>query len=233
MSGVIAVIFAFLAGYFDFVAKRNIAFLWIAAFLGISIAAYRVWAKERRALIGEQAKNAKAEISGQVKEVFFEKHHEGGLASALTQTSEGEIHYTLHYNYVFNVRIYVANHRAATTIERFEVRLRSNDDTHKSTKLPIERDQYAIKRPTGNESMADIEDSNDIPLEHTRNGWLRFSVPGVKGIGDYHKEPNQEIEVSVIDKNGISHPIAPLAQSAWKRSLRESPERVLQLYTKY
>src|SRR5207244_3673477 len=66
----IGILLVFAAGYFDFVAKHNIAFIWIAACLSISFAAYRVWARERRSLLAERARNAKPLVRGEIEELY-------------------------------------------------------------------------------------------------------------------------------------------------------------------
>jgi hypothetical protein len=231
MGAGLGIFFTFLAAYYAFVAQHNIAFLWLLALLAFGFAGYRVWLKEHRALLLEEARNANAEITGGVREVFFEKRNEGITPDVFVETPNGFDFKGLKYSYIFNVRLYVANQRAPTTIERFVVRLKSNDTVHDGEKLPI-RDMV-VERPTGRDQIVDIEDLNDVPLVHSRNGWLHFSAANVQGMGDYYKEPKQQLDIGLVDKNGMSHWITPLPQSEWKKNSRDSAEHVLQVVQRY
>jgi hypothetical protein len=231
MSGIASIVLTVWAVAFTPQAAKLKIGLWISAIVCLLLTTYRIWLDAHTKYLEEKTRNGNAQIHGEVKEVFFEKESEGGLASAFANTSQGLEYRGVHYDYTFNIRLYIANNRATTTIERFRVKLKSGNSTHESEKLAIEH--LIVVRPTGTENVNDIEDLNDMPLDHGRKGWLRFVVHGVKGVGDYGKEPNQEIEIDVIDKNGIPHVISSIAQSAWKTNSRQSPEHVKAIYTVY
>src|SRR5258706_8290680 len=169
MSGVIAIIFAFLAGYFDFVANRNIAFLWIAAVLAISVAAYRVWAKERGAVLAEQAKNAKPLIVGEIVEVITE-----------TRISPDQ----KPYHYYFTVRLSLTNERASTNFSSFEFTLfaenAKNGSQHKGERVSLEGLCLERKQPQSYETLKDYEAEKVLTQWETRPGWLRFVVRGLQ-----------------------------------------------------
>src|SRR5258708_18494248 len=145
MAGSLSIILAFLAAYFD-VAKRNIALLWIAAFLAISIAAYRVWARERRDLLLEQAKNAKPLIVGQIVEVITEK--------TISQDQRP-------FDYYFTVNFSLTNERADTNFQSFEFTLfaenAKNGRAHKGERISLVGLCLERKRPPTYEKLKDCE----------------------------------------------------------------------------
>jgi hypothetical protein len=184
ISGVFGVALAFLAAYYAFIAQHNIAILWLLSFLSITIAAYRVWVKERRALLEaqgklltEQTKNAKPEIKGEVIEVYDKWAIPA--AKAGTDTS-------LEYFFTIKARIY--NVRPVPTTLRFELWLqapRANFKANRSSLsgLYLRREEHATgtlsrtaRMQTATEELIDLEKLGRTPLalgaEH--EGWLRF-----------------------------------------------------------
>lgn len=78
----------------------------------------------------------------------------------------------------------------------------------------------------GKKNWSILRISNDVSLEHSRKGWLRFVVNGVKSMETYEAEPEQAIEFEVIDKRRVPHRLQALPQSEWKRNAWDNPERV-------
>ena len=159
----------------------------------------------------EKAKNMKPDITGEIKEVFFE--------SRFSPTSK--VYDDFFYaNFYFWIRVYVANHRATTTVKEFKFTLRSNGRQQDGKKETLEG--WHVQRQTVKEELIDIEASNDVPLEHSRNGWLRFIVSDVQESGIRHTEddplPEMDIEIDVIDKDGTPHRLIGLPQSQWREN---------------
>lgn len=53
MGGTLGMILVFLAAYYAFIAKHNVAFLWVLALASFLLAGYRVWLNEKRKLEAE------------------------------------------------------------------------------------------------------------------------------------------------------------------------------------
>lgn len=205
-------------------AQRKLfwACVWIASFIALVIA----WIQKNRELIAERSRNAKPQIQGDIREVFFVKEVDldycGGNAPD---------EYELFYGYRFIVRVYIANMGTATTLERFTFALNFGGKSYEGKKLAIRNPELQVKRSWGkwNDSVIDIEDENDRPLEHTRNGWLRFIVRGVfAGKGDNMIASDSVIEIVAVDKYGNPHPIRSLPQADWRENLESASECVKQ-----
>jgi hypothetical protein len=164
-------------------------------------------------LMAEGAKNNKPDIKGQIKEVFFGK----GIDLMSTYVISNHVY----DEFDFTVRVYLSNHGATTTIESFKFVLKSDGSTHEGEIASL-KDSY-IRRPNvADEKLIDANESNDVPLDHTRNGWLRFKVNGVREIKN---EAELEIELYAIDKYGIPHRLDGLPQSRWIENSWRNPER--------
>lgn len=157
----------------------------------------------------EKAKNTKPDITGEIKEVFFKKNY------SMASGAISEHHY---YDYDFFISVYVANHGAVTTIKNFKLILKSNGRPKDGDKMTLEG--WHIQKQTGKEGLTDIEVYNDVPLEHSRNGWLHFIVSEVQESRIRHGEddpmPEMEIELYALDKYGTLHQLNGLPQSEWQ-----------------
>lgn len=69
MGSGLGIILAFLAAYFAFIAGHNIAVLWLLAVLSFVFAGYRVWVKERRAILA--VKGDLPKMKGRFHQVYF------------------------------------------------------------------------------------------------------------------------------------------------------------------
>lgn len=165
---------------------------------------------------GDGAETAKPKITGEIKEVFFEK--EINLNTSLTVSED------CYFCYWFTVRLYVANIGAPTGIERFRLMLNSKEGALEGERLPVSG--YRIQRVTGDEPLTDIEASNDIPLEHTRNGWACFAVPSIKSNENDGAVEDMQIEVQVIDKTKTPHLLGRSTQVEWRENSRHHRPRV-------
>lgn len=198
-SGGLGVAFVFAAAYYAFVAQHNIAILWLLAVLSIAIAAYRVWVKERRAMLEaqeklliEQTKNAKPEIRGEIEEV-----HDKWVLPAY-RDAEKVSDTSLDHFVTIKARIY--NVRPVPTTLRFELWLqapRANFRANRSSLsgLYLRREEHATgtlsrtaRMQTATEELTDLEKLGRTPLalgsEH--EGWLRFVIP--KADSAYKKD---------------------------------------------
>lgn len=145
-----------------------------------------------KAQLEEAVSNKKPNITGEIKEVFFKKHY------SMASGAISEHHY---YDYDFFISVYVANLGAVTTIKNFKFILKSNGRPKDGDKMTLEG--WRIQKQTGRDGLTDIEGSNDVPLEHSRNGWLRFIVSDVQESSIRYSEddpmPEMEIELYAID----------------------------------
>lgn len=221
MTGTLGLVFTFLAAYFAFVSSHNVAFLWLLAVLSFSLAGYGVWVKERHALVAERAKNAKPEITGAIKEVFFKQ--ERADIRTVAQPS-GETGFEVVVDFEFTVRIFVKNLGAPTTIEQYRYRLRLGDRIWEGEKLLLEGQGFHVQRGNLREPLKDIETMNDLPLDHSRNGWIRFRVNGAPAIKDA-----TEMDIEVVDKHGTSHKLSRLQNSKWHESSQLADEQIVRL----
>lgn len=176
------------------------------------------WVIKHNELLTERAKNAKPNIGGKIKEVHVSKHF-----SLLSKAISDEFY----DGFYFAIRVYAANQGAATTISEFKFVLTSNGCSYIGEKASLEG--YYIERrddPTfllgveshiAREDLTDIEDSNDEPLDHTRNGWLRFRVSTIPQA-ENDVERQMEIELTAIDKYRTEYKLDSLPQSQWEKS---------------
>jgi len=209
MGGGLGIFFAFLAAYFAFVAGHNIALLWVLALLAFLFASYRVWAKERRALLAEQTKNANPDIHGEIKEVYFD--HEVSMDKS-GPNSAGD--FEVFYDFVFTIRVFVKNLGIKTTVEGYRLVLDGAGFVHEGERVAL--DDYYIRRSGMKEGrIDDIETRNDEPLETSRSGWLRFVVRGVKGGERRPHDIQMKLELDVIDIRETSHRLDMIPQSQW------------------
>jgi hypothetical protein len=159
-----------------------------------------------------------ADIQGEIKEVFYEKDVSMDASFILSKD--------VYYDYIFTVRVYVSNQGSPTSVERFNFKLCVNDQELIGERLSL-KDFHIFRIGTGQDKLIDIEEANDAPFEHTRNGWLRFLVRNVKAVGDYHEEPKQVINMALIDKRKKTHTLAGLPQEQWKKTSWQYPERIV------
>jgi hypothetical protein len=214
MSGPASIILAFLAAYFEFIVKHGLAVLWVAAAACLLLTSYRIWSKERRELIAERVKNALPNITGRIKEVYFDRNW-STISFAISEHNYDE--------YVFYVNTYIANHGAETSIEEYKFVLNVDGKPYLGERMTVEN--YYILRPgAAYKSLTDIENSNDEPLKHTRNGWLRFGFLSnpIQRVNDESDEElekrNIEIELDVIDKHGTPHRLEGLPPPKWVKN---------------
>lgn len=163
----------------------------------------------------DNAKLASPDIQGEIKEVYFSKHTNLDASMVVSNHFYNDFYFTL--------RAYVANHGAATTIAEFQFFLISNGVRTKGEKALlkgyyIERYEdsanlFAVDDRVIEEALTNIESFNDDPLDHTRNGWLRFRV---REIREAENEAEIEIELSAIDKLGTPHKLISLPQAQWQ-----------------
>lgn len=157
----------------------------------------------------EKAARAEPDITGKIKGVYFEWWANGELSKNSEQ---------MYFDYHFIVNVYVANRGAATTIEQFKVVLKAGEHSYDGER---EKDAHDVKekemnwREWGAGELDDLEKSNDIPLEHTRNGSLWFVVKGVPNTED---KSEMELELSVIDKDGTSYKLDTFPHSKWEKN---------------
>lgn len=202
MTGSLSLILAFLAAYFD-VAHQNIALLWIAAFVAISIAAYRVWAKERMAVLAEQAKNTKPLIVGTIIEVITEE----------TISPDQRP-----FDYHFTVNFSLTNERADTNFQSFGFTLfaenTKNGPEHNGERVSLDGLCLERKRPPAHEKLKDFESKTLLTQWETRQGWLQFVVRGLQW--DYAKSAPlfTRIQILVTDGSGQTWTLDS-ASSSW------------------
>lgn len=159
-----------------------------------------------RQLEAEKAARAKPDIAGQIKGVYSEQWANGEL-------SRGG---GMYFDYHFIVNAFVTNRGAVTTIERFRLVLKAGERSYEGER---EKDARDVKdgemdwRAWGADELDDLEKSNDVPLEHTRNGALWFVVRGVPGTED---KSGMKLELSVVDKDGTSYYLDASTQPQWK-----------------
>jgi hypothetical protein len=159
----------------------------------------------------EVVNSKKPDIRGEIKEVFFDKDF---------SPASGAISDHFYSDYNFFVRVYVANHGAATTIKEFKLTLGSNGRRQDGDRETLEG--WYVQRQTGKEDIVDVEASNDVPLEHSRNGWLRFVVRDVQEsrirYGEDDPMPEMELELYAVDKYENAHKLNDLPQSRWQEN---------------
>ena len=226
-SGGLGVAFVFAAAYYAFVAQHNRAILWLLAVLSIAIAAYRVWVKERRAvleaqerLLTEQSKNAKPEIRGKIEEV-----HDKWVLPAYPK-DEKIADTSLEYFFTIKARIY--NVRPVPTTLRFELWLqapRANFRANKSSLsgLHLRREEHATgtlsrtaRTQTVTEPLIDLEPLGRTPLAlgEEREGWLRFVIPRADSA---YKKDVESLCLVARDIYGGAH-IIQSDRSEWYQS---------------
>jgi hypothetical protein len=220
ISGVDGVALAFAAAYFAFVSQHNIAILWLLSVLSFAFAAYRVWVKERRALIAEQTKNAKPEIGGEIEEV-----HDKWVLPAYPK-DEKITDTSLEYFFTIKARIY--NVRPVPTTLRFELWLQAPNANFKANRsslsgLHLRREEHATgtlsrtaRMQTTTEDLIDLEKLGRTPLalgsEH--EGWLRFIVPRADSA---YKKDVESLCLVARDVYGGAH-IIQSDRSEWYQS---------------
>jgi hypothetical protein len=220
ISGSGGVALAFLAAYFAFVSQHNIAILWLLSVLCISFAAYRVWVKERRALIAEQTKNAKPEIGGEIEEV-----HDKWVLPAY-RDAEKVSDTSLEYFFTIKARIY--NVRPVPTTLRFELWLQAPNANFRANRsslsgLHLRREEHATgtlsrtaRMQTATEELTDLEKLGRTPLalgsEH--EGWLRFVIPKANSA---YKKDVESLCLVARDVYGGTH-IIQSDRSEWYHS---------------
>jgi hypothetical protein len=156
----------------------------------------------------EKAKKTKPTITGKIKGVYSE-----WWPKPYKNDTE-----RIRFDYHFIINVYMVNHGAVTTIEQFKLTLKSGGHSYDGER---ERDIHDVKegemkwREWGAGTLADLEKSNDAPLEGTRNGWLWFVVTGVPSTED---KSGMELELSVIDKDGTPYKLDTSPQSQWEKN---------------
>lgn len=159
-----------------------------------------------RQLEAEKAAKAKPDIAGKIKGVYSEP-----WANKALSAGGG-----MFFDYHFIVNAFVTNRGAATTIEQFKLVLKVGERSYDGER---EKDSRDVKdgeedwRAWGADELDDLEKSNDVPLEHTRNGALWFVVRGVPGT---ENKSDMKIELSVVDKDGTSYYLDASPQPQWQ-----------------
>jgi len=174
--------------------------------------------REELRLKGEgSATDERPDIRGEIREVFFERKFSLVGHALHNDTNYGD--------YSFFVNLYLKNLGAPTTIERFSIEMQSGGRQYAANKFPIGEMQFAVTRPRRSpEAIVDIERSNDIPLDHTRPGWLHFEINAVEDASEH------KIDIKVIDKYGTSYSIGSKPVGEWKMDNEESREHIITHY---
>jgi uncharacterized small protein (DUF1192 family) len=171
----------------------------------------------------EKAKNAKPNIQGEIKEVYFDRSW-----SLFSEPVSGGNY----DDYVFYINVYLANRGAETTIKEFKFVFKVDGKPYNGERMTVE-DYYVLRPSVTAKKLIDLEDSNDVPLKYSRNGWLRFGF-GVKPIQRVNDESGEElanrkleIELDVIDKDETPHRLETVPpQLEWIKNELQSLNRV-------
>jgi hypothetical protein len=158
-----------------------------------------------KAQLEEKAKRTKPDITGKISEVYSEWW-------AIARQGDSN---PMRFDYHFIVNVYLANHGAVTTIEQFKPVLKIGEhsyDGERERNIHDVEDDEMNWRAWGANELDDLEKSNDVPLEHTRNGWLWFVVKGVPNTKD---KSEMKLELSVVDKDGTSYYLDTFPQAQW------------------
>jgi len=118
--------------------------------------------------------------------------------------------------------VYLANHGAPTTLEHLKLTLKANAQPYKGMKLSL-ADFYVV-RPGLKDPLKDIEDSNDMPLDYTRRGWVRFVVRGVKRYDE--DRPVLELELEAVDKDEVAHRLITPVESEWSENSQKQRDYI-------
>jgi len=201
MGGIFGILLAFVAAFTQLVIKHPRASLWIISAVSLLFASYRVWAKERHALLAEQAKHAKPRIVGGISEVINE--------SAIPNPP------VYGFDHYFTLELWLCNKGVATNFRSFELTLFANNSRngpeHKGEKVSLSGYYLEKQEPQkrgGSTEMASIvlelEDYDAIGLLQeleTRRGWLRFVVRNIEwtteGVPQFTK-----MELVITDGSG-------------------------------
>jgi hypothetical protein len=194
----------------DPIWQKNIFWscVWIAFIISITTA----WVLKHQELIAEKTKNEKPDIQGETKEVFFDQTFN-------VELFDGEHNYE---DFCFTINLYISNHRAETTIKEFKLALIARGRLCGGEKHSA--DGFYVQRRAGRERLIDVEESNDVPLKHSRNGWLRFVVIGVE-ISENERE--LQLELDAIDKDGTSYRLISLPRSEWQKNSLQGIPRII------
>jgi hypothetical protein len=114
----------------------------------------------------------------------------------------------------FVLHVYLLNHGAPTTIERFKLTVRAGNQVYEAERQPLTG--FRIKRngETDFKTLNDVEELNGVSfVDDARNGWLRFRVRDVKRYQE--DKPPLELELDAIDKNEDSNRLRVISESRW------------------
>jgi hypothetical protein len=173
-----------------------------------------------KAELEAERQKTKPDIGGEIREVLFEK--EINLATSLVISED------CYFYYWFYVRLYVVNLGTATTVERYRLILRTKEGVHEGQRLLLAGYSFddAIDEKLVDKNLVDIEDQNDVALEHTRNGWICFGVPSIKSNRDDGAVEDMQIEIQVIDKAKTQHSLGRSAQAEWRENSQHRWPRI-------
>ncbi len=195
MGSGLGIFLAFLAVYFAFVLKHNIAALWLLALLAFLFASYRVWVKEHRGMSAEQVKNAKPLIVGHIIEVITEK--------TISQKYEFDYHFTVNFS--------LTNQRANTNFQSFEFTLfaenTKNGPAHQAESFPLVGLCLERKEPPSHEKLKNYESEKLLTQWETRRGWLRFVVNELQWDFGKGAPVFTRIQIIVTDGSGQRWPL--------------------------
>jgi hypothetical protein len=145
------------------------------------------------------------ELVGTIREVFFQSGFD------LDNFSAGEDYA---YDLFFVLHVYLLNHGAPTTIERFRLTVRVGDQVYEAERQPLTG--FRIKRngETDFKTLTDVEELNGVSFaDDARNGWLRFRVRDVKRYQE--DKPKLELALDAIDKNEDPNRLRVISESRW------------------
>lgn len=239
MSGFGSVALAFWVTYWPPAAQETKTLLWILVFICLLIASYRAWLHERKnaetriaalqtQIRLEQAKNAKAELRGELQDcvmspIFNHDYHTGKWESV------GRLLITL--------KLYFTNHRpTAVTIKRFgfSIRLTSghNYTAHYALDEKIRQSDDRLYEGKELNNLRDIIEERRL-AKHGKgfDGYLMFEVREFQQA-DIDDLAKSTISVSITDSLNNMHSIAEwgLIEPYKRIIVQEIPERERRTY---
>jgi hypothetical protein len=145
------------------------------------------------------------EIVGTIREVFFQSQFDVGNFTVGQDYA---------YDLFFVLHVYLVNHGAPTSIERFKLSVRVGDQVYEAERQPLAGLRIRRNGETDFKSLDDVEELNGVSFaDDARNGWLRFRVPDVKRYQE--DKPKLELELDAIDKNEDANRLRVISQSKW------------------
>ena len=226
MGNGFGIILSFLAAYFAFVARHNIASLWLLAVVSFVFAGYRVWVKEHKARETAEFSLDRPKLTGFFQEAssdyYYDEFRRSGELSAIFDPKP-----ILGTDIVIYVRIVNVN-PTPTTLHNFSLVIESEGERYVAEypKEPEPRDSSSWTPPEIIEKekrMTNLVTYLNSPDKlATRgvgiDGYIAFRVPGY-GV---EATPDKTVEINmtllVEDAEGITHPI----KDQWGRLPRPS-----------